>query len=232
MNVTHPDWIDWKTEQEASLARPRMKYTTAARFFFWAMDSIYGKELTLPKIKLIEILARIPYHAWEWKAYWKMTLGYSDAKVVAEAEELMKMGRDAQDNEFWHLIVAVEKIREDKVRENQFMYGFLPVVLVIGYAIFARTLATFHIRGALYFNGIFEDHAEHEYANFVKNHPELDEQPVTSPLIQKYGPYKSWGDVFRRIMLDERIHRNTSLEACGRASEVVPYASQPPAAQG
>jgi len=227
MNVTHPEWVDWKVEQEASLARPRMKYTSSARFFFWVMDSIYGKPLTVPKIKLIEILARIPYHAWEWKAYWRMTLGYTDAQVVAEAEELMRMGRDAQDNEFWHLVVAVEKIREDKIEENKFLYGILPVMLVVAYAIFARTLATVNIRAALYFNAMFEDHAEHEYANFVNLHPELDEQTVDSPLVQKYGPYKSWGDVFRRIGLDERIHRNSSLEACGRGREVVSYASAP-----
>ncbi|MBP7275374.1 MAG: hypothetical protein KBA51_04140 [Kiritimatiellae bacterium] len=223
----HPEGVNFRVEQEATLARPRMKYTLMARFFFSFMNLIYGKTLTVPKIKLIEILARIPYQAWELKAYWQLSFGYYDERIRSEAVHLVHLGRLSQDNEFWHLVIAVEKIREDQIKESGFWFYFMPKVMAVFYAVFARTLAVFHLKSAYYFNAMFEDHAEHEYARFVQEHPELDQQPVKSELVKQFGPYPTWGDVFRRIGLDERIHMNESLQGCGRGGEVVPYASLP-----
>lgn len=225
----HPAGVDYKAEQQATLDRPRMAYTAPARFFFWFMNAIYGKAMTVPKIKLIEILARIPYHAWEIKAYWRLTFGYHDEKIREEGIHLVHLGRLSQDNEFWHLIIAVEKIREDRIRECGFWYGFMPKALALTYAAFARTLALVSLRSAFYFNAMFEDHAEHEYAQFVKDHPELDDQPVTNDLVRQFGNPATWGDVFRHIGLDERVHRNESLVECGRADQVAPYVSAPSA---
>jgi hypothetical protein len=103
----------------------------------------------------------------------------------------------------------------------------MPKLLALGYAVFARTLALFSLRTAYYFNAMFEDHAEHEYAAFVKDHPEFDQQPVQSELARAFGNPETWGDVFRHIGLDERIHMNESLQECGRADQVVPYVSLP-----
>lgn len=221
----HPEGVDFRKEQEATLARPRMRYTVAAKFFFGFMDFVYGKPMTIPKIKLIEILARIPYQAWEIKAYWRLTFGYRDEKIRDEGVRLVRLGRLSQDNEFWHLILAVEKIREDNIRESGFWFVFMPKVLALGYAVFARTLALFSLRSAFHFNAMFEDHAEHEYAAFVRDHPELDGQPVRSELAKQFGNPATWGDVFRHIGLDERVHMNESLQECGRGSEVAPYVS-------
>ena len=221
----HPKGVDYQAEQAATLARPRMKYTLSARFFFWFMDFVYGKAMTLPKIKLIEILARIPYQAWELKAYWRLTFGYHDRKIREEGVRLVQLGRLSQDNEYWHLIIAVEKIREDDIPESGFWYRFMPKLLALSYAVFARTLAIVRLRSAFYFNAMFEDHAEHEYAQFVQDHPELDEQPVTNELVKQFGNPATWGDVFRHIGLDERVHRNESLQECGRGEEIAPYVS-------
>ena len=139
------------------------------------------------------------------------------------------MGRLSQDNEFGHwLILAVEKIREDKIPESGFWYGFMPKILALSYAAFARTLALVCRKLAFHFNAMFEDHAEHEYARFVEDHPELDQQPVTSAWIQAFGNPATWGDVFRHIGLDERIDRNESLAECGRKDQVVPYLNAAP----
>jgi len=225
----HPPTVDLRVEQQATLDRPRMKYTPMARFFFESMDFIYGKQLTMPKIKLIEILARIPYHAWEIKAYWRLTFGYHDEKIRREGLDLVKLGRLSQDNEFWHLIIAVEKIREDGIKESGFWFQFMPRVMALGYALFARLLATFNLKGAFLFNAMFEDHAEHEYAQFVKDHPELDQQPMKSDLVRQFGSHATWGDVFRHIGLDERFHRNESLREGGWVDQLAPYASLPAA---
>ena len=218
--------IDVIREQEATLARPRRTYGTFARMLFWGMDTFYGKELTLGKVRLLEILARIPYQAWEIRKYREMNHEFENPEAVKKADDLIRWGREAQDNEFWHLQVLTEKIRETGTPLNWFKDTLIPKVAAFKYILFCRALAFFNIQAAFMLNADFEDHAEHEYMHFVKTHPELEQQPVTAEVVTKYGDFKTWADVFRRIALDERDHMNNSLIHAGRAAEVVGYVSK------
>lgn len=94
-------------------------------------------------------------------------------------------------------------------------------------------LARLSLRRAYILNAEFEDHAEHTYAQLVADHPEWESQPVTSEVVREYGELDSWADVFRRIGLDERDHRNTSFILGGRPEHAVHYDGMPetPAAQ-
>ena len=83
---------------------------------------------------------------------------------------------------------------------------------------------------AFLLNAEFEDHAEHTYAELVDEHPEWEEQPVDQPVVQQYGAFGSWADVFRRIGLDERDHMNGSFRFAGRPEHIVKYDGMP--AQG
>lgn len=218
--------IDFIKEQEAVLARPPRNYGLFARMLFWGMDTFYGKELTLGKVRLLELLARIPYQAWEIRKYREMNHAFENANAVKEADDLIRWGREAQDNEFWHLQVITEKIRETGTKLTWFKDVLIPKVATFKYILFCRALAFFDIQAAFMLNADFEDHAEHEYMHFVKTHPELDQQAVTAEVVTKYGNFKTWADVFRRIALDERDHMNNSLIHAGRASEVVGYVSK------
>ena len=218
--------IDFIKEQEAVLARPPRNYGLFARMLFWGMDTFYGKELTLGKVRLLELLARIPYQAWEIRQYREMNHAFENADAVKQADDLIRWGREAQDNEFWHLQVITEKIRETGTKLTWFKDVLIPKVATFKYILFCRALAFFDIQAAFMLNADFEDHAEHEYMHFVKTHPELDQQPVTAEVVTKYGNFKTWADVFRRIALDERDHMNNSLIHAGRASEVVGYVSK------
>ena len=218
--------IDFIKEQEAVLARPPRNYGLFARMLFWGMDTFYGKELTLGKVRLLELLARIPYQAWEIRQYREMNHAFENADAVKQADDLIRWGREAQDNEFWHLQVITEKIRETGTKLTWFKDVLIPKVATFKYILFCRALAFFDIQAAFMLNADFEDHAEHEYMHFVKTHPELDQQPVTTEVVTKYGNFKTWADVFRRIALDERDHMNNSLIHAGRASEVVGYVSK------
>jgi hypothetical protein len=222
--------IDLRKEQQASMARPRYKYSAIARFFFFSMDVIVGRKTTLPKAKLLEILACIPYRAWESRQYARMTQHYKDQKLVQQASMIMTWGREAQDNEYWHLLVVNEKMKEDSI--NDPWYLFPPITFLMGasYALLTRAMAMFNIRRAFLFNAEFEDHAEHVYAQFVEEHTEWEEQPVQSDLVKKYGNVSTWADVFRRIGLDERDHMNSSFIFCGKPDCVVEYEGIPMAA--
>lgn len=216
--------VDWKKEQEATLARPRRSCGILARMLFQGMDLVHGKALTPAKVKLLEILARIPYQSWEIRQYGRMNSRFASEDTVKEARDVIHWGREAQDNEFWHLRVITERMEKLGIRESAFHRLVTPVA-VLTYTLFSRLLARVNIRQAFLLNAEFEDHAEHEYMQYVKDHPELETEKVDSAAVREVGDFATWADVFRRIGLDERDHMNNSLARCGRASEVVPYAS-------
>ena len=217
--------IDLKLEQEASLKRPRYKYSLMAKIFFLTMDILTGKKTTIAKAKLIETLASIPYRTWELIQYFKLTSNYKKTNMVSELKSLVKWSRAAQDNEYWHLIVLHEKMREDNIKDPWYLFNPLPYMMVLSYVLLTKMMAFFSPKRAYLFNAEFEDHAEHVYAEFINDHPELDEQPLTNLLVKEYADVKTWGDIIRRIGLDEREHMNKCFELCGKKEMVVPYVS-------
>ncbi len=219
--------IDLKLEQQASMARPRYKYSLAARFFFGAMDLVAGSHTTLAKAKLIEMLAGIPYREWEMRQYARMTAGYRSPTLVRAVRRIVTWGREAQDNEYWHLLVIHEKMKEDGLKDPWYLVPPIPWLIVRSYVVIARLLALFSLRRAFLFNAEFEDHAEHVYAHFVAEHPEWETQIVHTALVREYSNVRTWADVFRRIGLDERDHRNQSFVYCGKPECVVRYAGMP-----
>jgi hypothetical protein len=221
--------VDLKKEQQASGARPRYSYSAAARFFFRSMDMFAGEETTLAKARLIEALAPIPYRAWQNHQYARMALRYGDKALVQQARAIVSWGREAQDNEYWHLLILNEKLREDSVPDPRYMTRPIPFLMIGSYALMMWTLARIDIRRAFLLNAEFEDHSEHVYAHLVDDHPEWEDQPVTSELVQEYGSFGSWADVFRRIGLDERNHMNNSFVFGGRPEFVVEYEGMPTA---
>ena len=62
-------------------------------------------------------------------------------------------------------------------------------------------------------NADFEDHAEHEYALLVDEHPEWEHTPFVSEFHEDFGHYDSLADLFRQIGYDERLHRLQSESA-------------------
>ncbi|MBC8384506.1 MAG: hypothetical protein H8E57_03190 [Candidatus Cloacimonetes bacterium] len=219
--------IDLEKEQISSRLRPRYKYSSAARIFFALMDFVTGKKITLSKVKLIETLASIPYRAWEIRQYSRLTRLYRKREVVDRAKKIMEWGREAQDNEYWHLIIINEKMKEDKINDAWYLMQPIPSLLVCSYIFFSRVLAFCNISRAFLFNAEFEDHAEHVYAQFVEEHPEWKEQKVKTTKLKEYGDYATWSDFFRRIGLDERDHMNTSFHFYGKPENIVKYIGMP-----
>jgi len=222
--------IDLKKEQQASRARPRYPYSAVARVFFASMDMLTGKQTTLAKAKLVEILATVPYRAWERREHARVTRHEGDRGLVQEAGAIMNWGREAQDNEHWHLILIEEKLQEESAKDPWYLSAPIPSLMVGPYALLTWAMARTTIRRAFLLNAEFEDHAEHTYAQLVEDHPEWEDQPIASARVQEYGSFRSWADVFRRMGLDERDHMNNSFVFSGRPENVVEYAGMPTAA--
>jgi len=219
--------VDLYKEQQASLARPCYNYSLIARFFFLAMDLATGRKITLAKTKLLEILASIPYRGWEALHYARLTRGYKNRSFVQLSCEIIAWARTAQDNEYRHLLIINEKMKDEGLRDPWYLFPPLTFFMVWSYILLARLLAFFSYRRALLFNAEFEDHAEHVYARFVEEHPEWQAQPVKNALVAEYTAAETWADVFRRIALDERDHRNTSFAFCGKPEYIVKYSGMP-----
>lgn len=218
---------DLNKEQTASSKRPPYRYSLTAKVFFWSMDLFTGNKTTLPKVKLIEILASIPYRSWETRQYKRMTQHYQNRTLVQESSEIMMWAREAQDTEYWHLLVVNEKMNVDGIKDPWYLVPPVPLLMVGFYAAIMNVMAMISIRRAFLFNAEFEDHAEHVYAQFVEDHPEWEQQPVKNDLMKGHLNLSSWADVFRRIGLDERDHMNMSFRLSGKPECVVDYDGMP-----
>ena len=219
--------IDLKKEQQVTLNTPRYKYSLMAKIFFAGMDIAAGKKDDLPKAKLLEILASIPYRMWEIKHYMKLTRKFRNAKKVEKFQSVVDWGRSAQDNEYMHLLVIHEKMKEDGIKDKWYLNPIIAYFIVLTYVIIAKTMAFFSQKRAFLFNAEFENHAEGVYAQLVADTPQWEEQKLTNELVKSYADVDTWADVFRRISLDERDHMNHSFEFCGKPELVQKYEGMP-----
>jgi len=51
--------------QRRYLAEPKRDYMLPSRALFAIMDRVYGPERSLEKFRVLEVVARVPYQAWE-----------------------------------------------------------------------------------------------------------------------------------------------------------------------
>ncbi len=201
-----------KVEQEVTLNTPRMRYGFLASLLFWSLNLFYGRKRSLSKFKVLEVIARVPYQAWENVAYIAMTHTYSKPHFARRVFEFVRESRHQQDNEQWHLLILEELTYKRGIKESFLRHRVLPQFVAFFY---------YHVSWFLYvtkpalsyrLNARFEDHAEHEYMLFVKENPQLEEEPFDSDFGGDYGDFANLADVFRQIALDERQHKIESLD--------------------
>jgi len=208
--------LDLKAEQAKTLQTPVMQANVILRFMYVAMDVLYGTKRTLPKFKLIEILARYPYWAWEIGSYHKLTRRYTRTKYMNKKEtdhawRHIEFGRRSQDNEQWHLVLIEDIMRQKGMRQNWLMSTLVARLLAFGYLVLTRLMYRLKPEWSFAMNAKFESHAEHEYMRLVQEHPEWENEPVATEYFQYYPRQKTMADLFRRIGLDERDHMNESI---------------------
>jgi len=200
-----------KREQERTLSTPRLRYSLLARVLFVGMDILYGRRCTLSKFKVLELIARVPYQAWEQVAYVAMTHTSSDPGFARRVFDRIRESRQQQDNEQWHLLILAELIVLRGLREGFVRFWLIPQFIAFIYYQIVWLLYVVSPSWGYRLNAEFEDHAEHEYMEFVRDHPELEQESWVSVLSADYGVFKSLADLFRQIGYDERMHKEESL---------------------
>ena len=200
-----------KSGQEKTLKTPRRHYSFLARCLFFFMDIVYGRGKNISKFKVLEVIARVPYQSWEHVAYIAMTHTYAEPHFARRVFEFVRESRAQQDNEQWHLLILEEMIHKRGVRENFFLYQILPQFAAFFYYHVSWLLYVLKPSWSYELNADFEDHAEHEYMEFVRDNPAWENEPFHSDFEEDYGKFNSLADLFRNIALDERHHKEESL---------------------
>ncbi|MEU7818282.1 alternative oxidase [Pseudonocardia sp. NPDC049154] len=199
-----------RREQLATMAAPRRHYSLLARLLFVTMDLLYGRRRTLEKFQVLEIVARIPYQIWENAAYRLLTRRHRDGALARRIHERIEENREQQDNEQWHLLIVGELVRASGRKSGRLRFRALPLLLALSYYHVAWLMFVLAPRWSYRLNADFEDHAEHEYAEYVAEHPELETVPHRSAFADRYGAHATVADLLRQIGHDERMHKEES----------------------
>ena len=201
-----------KRAQGETLATPKIRYGLLARALFVTMDLLYGRRRHLSKFKVLEVIARVPYQAWEHVAYIAITHMHRRPDFAQRVFERVRESRVQQDNEQWHLLILEELTERKGIREGFIRHRLLPQVIAFVYYHISWLLYVVRPRGSYLLNAWFEDHAEREYMRYVAENPALESEPFESIFADDYGHFASLADLFRQIGYDERVHKLESLE--------------------
>jgi ubiquinol oxidase len=138
------------------------------------------------------------------------------ARAMRLYESLIET-RTEQDNELWHLLILEELVAASGVRENPVRFRLIPQL--IAFAVYRQfwLLRVLNPARSYRLNADIEDHAEHEYAALIAEHPEWEDAQFHSVLASGYAAYESLADLFRQIGSDEGVHKEMSLARISRA---------------
>ncbi|MDX2019661.1 MAG: alternative oxidase [Deltaproteobacteria bacterium] len=201
-----------------TITRAPRRHGWLARALFFTMDALYGRQLTLKKLQVLELVARVPYQAWEGVAYVALTHAHHRFRSARRIFEYVREARAAQDNEQWHLLIVDELLSKSGERTSWLLGRAIPQLLALVYYHVSWLLYVLNPRWSYALNADFEDHAEVSYLAFVAGHPELESQPWISIFAEDYGAHATLAALFRQIARDEAEHRDESLRrmTCAR----------------
>ncbi len=206
-----------RKEEAATLTNPPKPYGFLARILFGVMDLLYGRGRSWSKFKVLELIARVPYQAWEHVAYIAITHTYEHEDFARRIFDRVQESRHQQDNEQWHLLLLEEWIHRQKIREGFLRYRLIPQVIAFVYYQISWLLYVIKPAWSYKLNADFETHAEREYMLFAREHPELERVPFESAFKKDYGDFDTMADVIRQIGVDERRHKEDSMRRIAMA---------------
>ena len=196
-----------RTAEQKTLAMPAPHYGFLARTLFKTLDFVYGRAGSLPKFVVLELVARVPYQAWENVGYVAISHQAENPHFGRRIFDYVREARAQQDNEQWHLFILQELAQQRGHRPSWLRYSVFPQLLALVYYHVAWLLYVVNPRLSYSLNADFEMHAERCYMQYVHDHPALEYEVWDSVYSRDYGNYTTVADVLRRIALDERAHR-------------------------
>ena len=206
-----------RLEQSRTLSQPERSYGLLAKVLFGVMDLLYGRARSWSKFKVLEVIARVPYQAWEHVAYIAITQQYEHEDFARRVFERVRESRRQQDNEQWHLLILEEWIHRHRIVESFLLHRLAPQLIAFVYYQLSWLLYVVKPEWSYCLNLDFETHAEREYMLFAAEHPEFEQVPFHSAFRKDYGNFSTMADVIRQIAYDERMHKDESMAKLGMA---------------
>ena len=157
---------------------------------------------------MLELVARVPYQAWENVAYVAVTHTAREPGFARRVFDTVRTARFEQDNEQWHLLI-LEELTAGQARP-WIRSRIVPQVLAFSYYQLSWFLYVLRPAWSYRLNADFEDHAEHEYALLVQENPAWESERYTGQFTADFGDFDSLADLFRQIGYDERLHKEES----------------------
>jgi hypothetical protein len=105
------------------------------------------------------------------------------------------------------LLILQELLASRGLPESRLKFFWLPQVIAFGYYQLSWLLYVVNPKWSYGLNADFEDHAEHEYMQWVADNSDWETEPFDSDLAEDYGVFDSPADLFRQIGHDERVHK-------------------------
>ena len=204
------DHAELVADQQRTLEAPRRTYSVAAKLLFATLDVMYGEGRNLEKFRVLELVARVPYQAWEHVAYVALTHKASEPDFAGRIFTKVRSSRRQQDNEQWHLLILEELCATRPRRYGLFRTMVFPQVLAFAYYQLSWLLYAARPDWSYRLNADFEDHAQHEYALLVYEQQWLEGLPYHGEFAGNYAAFDTLADLFRQISVDERIHKEES----------------------
>ena len=198
-----------RAAQSETLATPRRRPWLPSKALFATMDLAYGRARTLEKFRVLELVARVPYQAWENVAYVAVTHTARRPGFARRVFDTVRISRWEQDNEQWHLLI-LEELTEGGASQGFVRRQVIPQVLALVYYWISWVLFIVRPPWSYRLTADFEEHAEHEYAQLVADHPEWETTPFRSAFSDDFGDYATLAELFRQIGYDERLHKEQS----------------------
>ncbi len=207
-----------RTHQERYLEIPTYRYGLPARLLFWAADKAFPQGRSFEFFAFVELVARVPYMAWEHVGHIAQTQNHRDHSFGRQIQDRVLLARDEQDNEFWHLLIMEEFLDASGYKRRLFFDRLFPQILSLIYYQLSWVLFVAKPQWSYRLNSDLEDHAMRQYACFVEEHPEFDEIEWQSNYRGDYGFHATVGDMLRQIAVDEEQHKNHSEDFIRRGA--------------
>ena len=197
--------------QAETLGAPRLRYSLLARALFKSMDLAYGRTRTIVKFTMLEFIARVPYQAWERMGYLTLARYRGRSALARRVFARIVESRADQDNEQWHLLILQDLVQRRGLKQSFLLHRLAPWLIAFFYYHVSWLLYVIRPEWSYRLNADFEDHAEHEYATLVTEHPDWEDEPFESAFGKSYAPLATVADLFRQISYDERVHKDESV---------------------
>ena len=119
--------------QEVTLDTPRLRYGLLTKALVTFMDLAYGRAGSLVKFAALEVIARVPYQAWERIGYRALTRYHRRRGAARRIFDRIVATRAEQDNEQWHLLIMQDLIDRDGFRQSVLRDKAMPWLVSLVY---------------------------------------------------------------------------------------------------